>query len=251
MTKKVIVFAGTTEGRLLCEFLEDMQIESKIYVPDKPGEDFLDYMEKNTSFQDIDVGHFNKDDLQRIMSEAGSAMVIDATSSSEAKLKTMLKEVCREKGMEYYRMVRKTKPLDDVISMPNTEILVSYLNNCTGNILLAVNEKYFGDFAGITDYRERVYVRVPAKKEIIAQCNEQGLDAGHIIGLGGDLSEDMICALLKEYQIHYLVTRDTEDYQAFEHKRVSAKRAGTEVVVIARPKEESGYTLEEIRELFV
>lgn len=251
MTNKVIVFAGTTEGRLLCEFLEDMQIESRIYVPGKPGEEILDYMEKNTSFRDIHAGHFDKDDLQKIMDDAGSAMVIDATASSETELKTMLKEVCREKGMEYYRMVRKTKPLDDVISMSDTGTLVSYLNNCTGNILLAVREKYLKEFTGITGFRERVYVRVPAKKEAIALCNEQGLDDRHILGLSGDLSEDMICALLKEYQIHYLVTRDTEDYQAFEHKRVSAKRAGTEVVVIARPKEESGYTLEEIRELFV
>ena len=93
--------------------------------------------------------------------------------------------------------------------------------------------------------RERLYPRVLPVVESILACQQAGIPTRNIIALHGPFSRDLNRAMLEQYQIRYLVTKDGGRAGGFEEKAAAAREAGAELVVIGRPAE-TGYTLEEI-----
>ena len=52
---------------------------------------------------------------------------------------------------------------------------------------------------------------------------------------------------LKQYDIKTLVTKDTGGYGGFREKAEAAREAGAALLVVERPRNETGDTLEEIQ----
>lgn len=85
---------------------------------------------------------------------------------------------------------------------------------------------------------------LPVVDSILA-CQQAGIPTRNIIALHGPFSRDLNRAMLEQYQIRYLVTKDGGRAGGFEEKAAAAREAGAELVVIGRPAE-TGCTLEEI-----
>ena len=110
-------------------------------------------------------------------------------------------------------------------------------------MLLAIGAKGIGAFQDLD--RERLYPRVLPVVESILACQQAGIPTRNIIALHGPFSRDLNRAMLEQYQIRYLVTKDGGRAGGFEEKAAAAREAGAELVVIGRPTE-TGCTLEEI-----
>lgn len=63
----------------------------------------------------------------------------------------------------------------------------------------------------------------------------------------GPFSRELNVALLRQYRIKTLVTKDTGGYGGFREKAEAAKEAGCALLVVERPSAEDGLTLEEIQ----
>ena len=111
------------------------------------------------------------------------------------------------------------------------------------NVLLAIGAKGIGAFQDLD--RERLYPRVLPVVESILACQQAGIPTRNIIALHGPFSRDLNRAMLEQYHIRYLVTKDGGRAGGFEEKAAAAREAGAELVVIGRPTE-TGCTLEEI-----
>ena len=64
----------------------------------------------------------------------------------------------------------------------------------------------------------------------------------------GPFSKELNVALLKQYHIKTLVTKDTGGYGGFREKAEAAREAGCALLVVERPRAETGLTLEECKE---
>ena len=81
----------------------------------------------------------------------------------------------------------------------------------------------------------------------LERCLTLGFPPRNIICMQGPFSKELNVALLRQYQIKTLVTKDTGGYGGFREKAEAAQEAGCALLVVERPGAEAGLTLEEIQ----
>ncbi len=112
-------------------------------------------------------------------------------------------------------------------------------------MLLTVGSKELAGYTGVQDFETRLYARVLPLMSSVQQANECGFKGKNLIAMQGPFSEEINAAMLKMLDIRYLVTKDTGSAGGFPEKLAAARSCGVRCVVIARPLEETGLSLDE------
>ena len=73
--------------------------------------------------------------------------------------------------------------------------------------------------------------------EGIAACEAAGIPHRNIIAVQGPFSEELNAALLRQYRIAWVVTKDGGAAGGFPEKARAAERCGAKLIVLRRPKE--------------
>ena len=89
------------------------------------------------------------------------------------------------------------------------------------------------DFSASPDYEERIYSRVMANSGVIHACEDLGIRGRHIIGMYGPFSKEMNCAMIKDFDIRYLVTKDYGISTGFIEKMEAALEMDATLIVVA------------------
>ena len=92
---------------------------------------------------------------------------------------------------------------------------------------------------------ERLYARVLPTHRALEACEALGLPHSHILALQGPFTQKMNEAMLEQYHIAWLVTKDGGGPGGFAEKAAAARAAGTRLLVVGRP-EETGEPLERV-----
>ncbi len=240
---KICIFSGTNEGRELCGFLSvnGAAAETEAYVATEYGAEPLEKINGITI-------HRGRLEAEEMALEFGTNdLVIDATHPYAVEVTRNLRTACQAAGAEYWRLVRPGLSSEYAETVPDTEAAVSWLDKNQGKALLTTGSKELEAFTRIKDYRERVYVRVLPSVEAIKKCEGLGFRGSHIIAMQGPFSHEMNVAVLRSTGAGILVTKDTGETGGFRTKISAARETGAKVLVIARPHEEDGMTLSEIK----
>ena len=104
---KVIVFAGTTEGREIAEFLDRRQIPGHICVATEYGEHLL----PESPVLEISHQRLDPEEMKSLFQEKDPDMVIDATHPYAAQVTENIKKACEETGREYIRILRENQEM--------------------------------------------------------------------------------------------------------------------------------------------
>ena len=150
----------------------------------------------------------------------------------------------KSKAVQKSEDVRKS---DSIIVVRSAAGAAAYLLETEGNILFTTGSKELRAFAEIP--RERMYVRVLPPRDSSAAGEEADIPHRNIIAMFGPFSQRMNEAMLEQYRISYLVTKEAGRNGGFEEKMQAAKRCGVKAIVIRRP-EDSGVTVEEAAAMF-
>ena len=119
----------------------------------------------------------------------------------------------------------------------------AFLAGCSGNVLLATGAKELAAFAALSP--ERLFPRVLPTREGIAACEAAGIPHKNIIAMQGPFSYALNCALIKQFSIRYLVTKDGGAVGGFAEKAQAAQDTGAQLIVVRRPAE-NGQTAAQI-----
>ena len=257
---KVIIFGGTTEGRELARILADRGALVTVSVATELGAEMLGDIsseEEPGHFRTL-VGRMNVEEMQGIIREfdicyirvirkeaesSGSAQGSEAVRQSETVRGS--ETVPKSESDQKSKAVQKPEDgqrSDFVILVRSAADAAAYLFGTKGNILLTTGSKELGAYAEIP--RERMYVRVLPTHDSIAACEAADVPHRNIIAMFGPFSQRMNEAMLEQYHISYLVTKEAGRNGGFEEKLRAAKRCGVKAIVIRRP-EDSGVTVEE------
>ncbi len=262
--KRIIIFGGTTEGREAAKELSSEGFEVCLSVATEIGEEaLLSDAPENAYKADIRVikGRRDIDQLKELI--ASYSACIDATHPYAQEITKNLKEVCGQLEIRYFRLLRGAYDLSDPERDIDKELsemtsLISYasdaseaaglLSGLDGNILLTTGSKDIKAFSIIKP--ERLFARVLPVEDSIKACRAAGIPHKNIIGMWGPFSEELNMAMIGQYDISYLVTKETGREGGFFEKLKACERTGCRAVVIKRPKEK-GITLSEIRKELV
>ena len=248
---KICLFAGTTEGRRLSEFLSRQDAELTVCVATKYGESLLG------SGEHLSISHkkLSAEEITQLLEHKTFDLVIDATHPYALAVTENILEACKKTNTEYKRLLRKTgvsseETQADIVTVRDAEEAAEFLKGTTGNILLTTGSKDLNIFAAIQNFSERVYARVLPMQSSLQACEKAGLPPSHIIAMQGPFSEEMNTAMMKAVQSEWLVTKDSGEAGGFETKISAARKANTGLVMIGRPSQPEGTDEAEImREL--
>lgn len=245
---KILLFAGTTEGRILAqEWSEIPYIKLTVCVATDYGRCLLK-----------DVPHIgrvlcerlNQEDIERLLQREKFDLVVDATHPYAVNVTKNLKEATRKQNTAYFRIVREeSATLDDAdCYYKNVTAVVEALENSAGNILITMGSKQLEKFTKIEDYQNRIYLRILPVQDSLAKCEDLGFLRSHVIAMQGPFSLAMNRATIEQYSIRHLVTKDGGESGGFHEKIEAAKLEKIAYYICMRPAlHEEGYTLEELR----
>jgi len=265
---KIIIFAGTTEGRRMAMELAEAGHFVVCSVATMYGAEIMEdsILSDNSSSTNIRVvtGRMDKNEMLSFLQSEGFEVIIDATHPFAEVVSENIRECERELSkagckVRYMRLIRETAscPKDDkafsqkentVIDCSTVSEAVEILKTIEGNILITTGSKNLHDFAASKELGERLFVRVLPGLESISLCLENGIKGRNIIAMQGPFSKEMNAATIKEYGISVLVTKESGKNGGFYEKLEAAAELGIKCVVIRKPEEKTDkvYSFEEI-----
>lgn len=239
---KICVFAGTTEGRELVEFLSAQSVSVTACVATEYGETLLSPADNLT----ISAKRLTAEEMKTLFAAEKFSLVVDATHPYAKEVTENIAAACCATGTEYLRLLRSGADApDDAVFVSDIAGAVEYLNTIDGNILLTTGSKELSKFIPIREFENRVYARVLPMEESLRLCQSAGLKPAHILAMQGPFSKEMNIAMLKSMGAKYMVTKDSGSAGGFDEKIAAAREAGAKLVVIGRPHQKDGLSFTE------
>ena len=243
---KILLFAGTTEGRNLAEFLEKNQIPTEVCVATQYGETLLE----EGKYLHVHAGRLDETEMEQQIQKQQITLVIDATHPYAVIVSQNIRRACSRTGTEYIRLARKEtdaswkQEMEDVTEVASVAEAAAFLAKKEGRIFAAAGSKELSAYQVIPDYQDRVVARVLSTPEAVSECAMLGFSGKNLICMQGPFTEDLNVAMLRQAQASWMVTKESGKAGGFLEKLRAAKKAGAKLVVIKRPGERS----EEIEE---
>jgi precorrin-6x reductase len=233
----------------------------------------------------IHVGRMNRTDMETFFQDVQPAFVIDATHPYAVEATENIRNAvenyrqkCHIKDKLYYRVLRElgaggeteVEPKSDMTEFcgetketagdgtmtparssfhQDMEQAVDYLQSTKGNILAVTGSKQIEMLCKLTNYQERVYLRILPNVEMLQKCLQAGFLPSHIVCMQGPFSQEMNELMLRQYDIKYLLTKQSGVKGGYPEKVRAARACGTELVVLAPPRESGGVSVEEMCEI--
>ena len=236
---RVLIFGGTTEGRRLARALSAMGHQVWVSVATPLGAEEL------AGLEDVSVlaGRRSGGEMDALLSR-GFHRCVDATHPYAVQATREIGAACARAGVPLRRLLRPESPLPaGSMVFASAAHAAGFLARTQGNVLLATGAKELSAFAVLEP--ARLFPRVLPTREGIAACEGADIPHKNIIAMQGPFSYALNRALMEQFAIRFLVTKDGGAAGGFEEKARAAQDTGAQLIVIRRPAEQ-GETAEQI-----
>lgn len=233
----IMIFSGTTEGRALSCRLAERGADVTVCVATDYG------AEEQGAHEGVTVLTGRKTAGEMTVLLRGFALCVDATHPYSVEASSNIRAACAAAGVPYRRLLRGESEAVGAVTVADATQAAAYLAKTEGNVLLAIGTKELSAFAALSP--GRLYPRVLPSREGIAACEAAGIPHRNIIAMQGPFSRELNAALIQQYRVAYVVTKDGGAAGGFPEKAEAARETGAELIVLRRP-EESGAGFEEI-----
>ena len=247
--KEILIFAGTTEGRKLSEYLAEVEMNHTVCVATEYGAIVL----RQHPLVKVHQGRMNQEQIEEFIRNGKYDVVVDATHPFAKEITYNIQAILKEMGrigisIPYLRLKRDgtTERENGITYYETSEECVKTLEDTEGNILLTTGSKELYKYCVSEGIKHRLYVRVLPSVESLSLCTEQGICGKQVIAMQGPFTTEMNEAIIRQYEIAYLVTKESGVPGGYQEKINAAKRTGAKVFVIGCPEEGEGYSFPEI-----
>jgi precorrin-6x reductase len=239
--KKLLLFGGTSDEHGLLDALSPYRIQITLCVAGAYGKLMApdDYPGLSVREGRLDSGR-----MAALMRQNGFFCVVDATHPYAVEATKNIRAAAAKTGIPYLRLARPKSKLHNAVVVDTAREAAALLNAIAGNVLLTTGSKDLDVFTQVKDYKARLYPRVLPSAESVRACIGNGYPANHIIAMHGPFSKELNLALMRQFDIQTVVTKDGGAQGGFPEKLEAADELNAAVIVIRRP-DEDGLTLEE------
>lgn len=242
---KFLIFSGTTEGKIIWEYLKKAGAEVSLFVATDYGAQVM----PAESLCDVFVGRLNQDEMTGLFLKERPTAVIDATHPYAVEVTANIKAACMSADTQYIRFLRPSVKISGLLEFENVKSATAYLSSVTGKVLLTTGSKDLEEFTHVLDYKSRLFPRILPAVGAVERCLALGYDAGNIICMKGPFSAELNAAMIRSVGAEYIVTKDTGVSGGFAEKVEAARMTGAKVIVINRAKGDEGYDFEGVKQI--
>ena len=236
---RLVIFGGTTEGREFSHLLaQRVRAEILVCVATEYGR------EEQGEAPGVTVlcGGKTRDEMAELLKTCD--LCVDATHPYAVEATENIRAACELTGTPYRRLLRQAGgSADGGLLVDSAEEAASLLAQREGNILLTTGAKELPAFRELDP--ERLFPRILPSHKGLDACEAVNIPHRNILALQGPFTQEMNEAMIRQYHIAFVVTKDGGKAGGFREKVQAAEAAGAEMVIIRRP-EETGETFEEL-----
>lgn len=235
---KLVIFSGTTEGREFSRAAAALGAAVTVCVATDLGAE----EQGGAPGVTVHAGRLDADEMEALLRDA--ALCVDATHPYATEATHNIRAAAGMAGVEYHRLLRRASELPaGSVVLPGAGEAAAYLADKAGRILLTTGAKELPAFAALDP--ARLYPRVLPTLAGITACEAAGVPHRNIIAMQGPFTLGLNVALMRQFQIDYLVTKDGGAQGGFAEKAEAAAQCGAQLIVLRRP-DEQGETAETI-----
>ncbi len=225
---RILLFGGTTEGRLLTGELLRRGYDVTVSVATELGAEEL-----RTLSCPVMVGRMDAEAMGEFVRLFD--LVVDATHPYAAEASRNIRSACENAGAALRRVLRPASENGDSVMVENCGEAAGWLMERPGNVLLTIGSKELAAFGSLDP--ERLFPRVLPTHAALEVCEALSIPHGHILALRGPFSVELNAAMLRQYGIRYLVTKDGGQAGGLPEKLEAAKQTGVTVILVERPQD--------------
>lgn len=242
----VILFGGTTEGRLIADMLVSRHLHAVVCVATDYGRTLLPTGEN----LDVRTGRMDENAIVDLLHAEKPRLVIDATHPYASTASGNIYAACLGASVPYARIrrerIQRTEEEESLL-FPDMEALISWLNTTSDTVFSTLGAKEAAALTSVRCFSERLWLRILPSAGGLAACLSAGFSPRHIICMQGPFSTELNAAMFKESGASVLITKESGPEGGFPQKLEAARLCGMKVAVLERPRESEGVTLGEIR----
>ena len=136
-------------------------------------------------------------------------LCVDATHPYAVQASANIRAACEKTGVALRRALRPASDVPaDSVTVPTATAAAAFLESTQGNVLLTTGAKELAAFSSLE--RDRLYARVLPTLASIAACEEQAIPHSNIVAMQGPFSCSLNEAMIRQFSIQWLVTKDGE-----------------------------------------
>lgn len=242
---RVLILGGTSEGRELSRFAHDIGLSATVSVVSGYGEELLE----ETRYVKVHQGALDREEMERFFEWMKPELVLDATHPYARQVTEQASELCGKMKIPYSRVLRASRNRNGkgIFHAEGAEQAAEILKQDSRPVLLTTGSKELGVFAEAEHLKGRLFARVLPDSRVIKSCEEMGIRGPALIAMQGPFSVEMNRAMLRSTKAGWLVTKESGSRGGFEEKLQAAEECGVSVIILDRPVQENGISLEEAR----
>lgn len=242
---RVLILGGTSEGRELSQFAHSIGLSATVSVVSGYGGELLE----ETRYVRIHQGALDRDEMERFLEGMRPELVLDATHPYARQVTEQAEQLCEKMKIPYSRVLRDSRKLHGkgIFHAEGAKQAAELLKQDSRPVLLTTGSKELGVFASAEHLKGRIFARVLPDSRVIKSCEEMGVRGPSLIAMQGPFSVEMNRAMLRSTGAGWLVTKESGSRGGFEEKLQAAEECGVSVIILDRPVQEKGISVEEAR----
>jgi precorrin-6A/cobalt-precorrin-6A reductase len=235
---KVMVMAGTSDASYIINKLANLQnIEVLATTTTSYGRDIA----LNAGADDVIVGRLGMDEIIELMHTKKINIIVDATHPFAVEATINALKAARKSRIRYIRFERPSTKIPEnelvkeVSSFKKAATTATNIINGNGSVRLL-------HLAGVSTLRymssidpKRIVVRVLPALYSIKKCQEMDIPGENIIAMQGTFSKEFNKAMMEEYSIGVVVTKESGETGGTPAKIDAALALNIPVIIVKRP----------------
>ena len=186
---RLVIFGGTTEGRVLAEKAAALKIPVIVSVSTEYGAELL----KENAFLTVHQGNLTEEEMEQLLLSWQAELCMDATHPYAELVTKNVRKACEKLALPYVRILRKEEATDageDRVSVKSVEEAVSFLQETEGSIFIATGSKELEKYTKLRNFKERCTARILPSEEAIAKAVSLGFSGKHLIAMQGPFQKN-------------------------------------------------------------
>lgn len=238
------VIGGTKDSR---DFIESFPFKEKLVVT--TATEYGGKLLENIKDIKVFCKRLDLEGMNKFIVENNIEKIVDLSHPYAEEVSRNAIECSRVKEIDYIRFERENLVSEDgVIEFSELDIMIKYLEELEGNILVTLGSNNLHKFQNIKN-KSNIYFRILPKWEMIKKAEDLGVLPKNIVAMQGPFSKELNVAMMRQLNIKYIVSKKGGNTGGEREKIDSAKEIGAISIMLSRPNVEYPVVFSHIEKL--
>lgn len=238
------VIGGTKDSR---DFIESFPFKEKLVVT--TATEYGGKLLENIKDIKVFCKRLDLEGMNKFIVKNNIEKIVDLSHPYAEEVSRNAIECSRVKEIDYIRFERENLVSEDgVIEFSELDIMIKYLEELEGNILVTLGSNNLHKFQNIKN-KSNIYFRILPKWEMIKKAEDLGVLPKNIVAMQGPFSKELNVAMMRQLNIKYIVSKKGGNTGGEREKIDSAKEIGAISIMLSRPNVEYPVVFSHIEKL--